>query len=68
MSRDTEWVELGDCEIVRVTEKAVLIDVDGSEEWFPRSQIRDGEDDFEAGTVTDIAVTPWIAKEKGIES
>lgn len=61
------YVHLEDCEVLRVTEKAILIKWDGSQYWLPVSQVADA-DNYEAGDkdVT-VSITEWIAGEKGIE-
>ena len=46
-------------EVVRETERAWLIDVDGDEIWLPKSICTDNED----GTFT---VPEWLAIEKGL--
>lgn len=63
----SNYVHLEDCQVIRVTEKAIQVEWDGDAYWFPISQVADGED-YEAGDgpVT-ISVTEWIANEKGIE-
>jgi len=51
-------------EIIHTTEKAILFNVDGIEEWVPKSQIK--EDEFEVGDMT-ITIPKWLAKVKGWE-
>jgi ribosomal protein S1 len=51
--------------ITKVTEKAVLVELDGDEKWIPRSQIEDG-DTIDVGS-QDFAVTTWFAKKEGFE-
>jgi len=52
--------------IVRVTDKAVLVRVDGDDYWFPRSTIEDGED-IEAGhEELDLHVQEWVLEERGL--
>ncbi len=66
---NSSYVHLEDCEVIRLTDSAALIDVDGERIWLPLSQMAPGEaDKLEAGDehVT-ISVTKWIAKQKGID-
>lgn len=50
--------------ILRETDKAFLVRIDGDETWLPKSQMADWED-YEVGDVDlEISVTEWIAKEK----
>jgi hypothetical protein len=65
----TNYIHLEDCDIIAVTDKAVLIEYEDEEYWIPVSQLADGEDhSFERGDegVT-VSISEWIAKEKGID-
>jgi hypothetical protein len=51
------------------TERAVLIEVDGEEMWFPFSQITDDsmiDDMIERDDYVEIEVSDWIAEQKGL--
>jgi len=66
----SNYVHLDDCRIVRVTDKAVLIEYEHVQHWIPVSQLADQEGHtHEAGdeNVT-VSITEWIANEKGIET
>ncbi len=54
-------------QVKRVTEKAMLLQIDGQEFWFPKSQIAEADRNLEPGYEGGIAVTEWIAKEKGFD-
>jgi hypothetical protein len=43
-------------EIIAATDMAVLVEIEGSEEWIPRSQIEDG-DEWEKGDAGDITIS-----------
>lgn len=62
------YLHLEDCNIKAVTERAILVEYDGEEIWFPVSQVAD-PDVFEKGDegVT-VSVSEWIANQKGIEA
>lgn len=65
----SNYVHLDPCNVIAVTEKAVLIEYDDEKHWIPVSQLADGEDhNYEAGDkdIT-VSVSEWIAKQKGIE-
>ncbi len=64
MMGQSQWVHLEDCEVKRVTDKALLVEYDGEEVWLPISQVSEG-DKYEEGDVCTISVTEWIAKQKG---
>lgn len=54
-------------EIKHETEKAFLLVIDGEEYWIPFSQIANAEDYFAGDTDVELAISEWIATEKGIE-
>ena len=64
----SNWVHLDDCDVLRTTEKAILVEYDGEEIWLPRSQVSDGEQYEEGDTGVTISITEYIAREKGIEA
>lgn len=54
-------------EVCAVTDKAILIDIDGhGKEWIPISQILDGDDSPAKGDVIELTITTWIAEQKGL--
>lgn len=63
----SNWIHLEVEKIVRETDAAFSLRVDGEDYWIPKSQISDPED-FEAGdeNVT-VSVTEWIARQKGLD-
>ncbi len=63
----SNWVHLEGCNIIKVTEKAVLLEWDDEQHWVPTSQISDAET-LEAGDqgVT-VSVTEWIAQQRGLD-
>lgn len=48
-----------EAEIVRETDRAWLLDIEGEEVWLPKSQVKDNGD----GTFT---VPEWLAMERGL--
>lgn len=66
----TNYVHLEGCDVLKVTEKAVLIKLDDEQHWIPVSQLADGEDhnleDGDKGVT--VSITEWIAEQKGIET
>ncbi len=64
----SSWVHLEGCTVLRVTEKALLVEYSDSEFWLPLSQIDpESRDQYEEGDedVT-VSVTEWLAKQKGL--
>lgn len=61
-------VILHDVVVQTETDKALLVIIDGQEHWIPRSQIVDSESDVLAvGDSGTLAITDWIAKQKGLD-
>ena len=53
-------------EILRVTDKAMLVRLEDGEHWIPLSQIADG-DDYETGDVdVTLSVTTWFCEKEGL--
>ena len=62
------YIELETDEVVKVTQEAVLVDIDGREVWMPKSQIKDGVDihydlEGEEGVILEIAEW-WAIQEE----
>lgn len=61
------WVHLEVEEVVRETDSAFLLRLEGGEEeWFPKSQVSDSGDYQEGDKDCTISVTKWIADQKGL--
>ena len=62
----SSWVHLEGCKVLRVTDKAMLVEYSDSEIWLPLSQVSESGQ-YEAGDedVT-ISITEWLAKQKGL--
>jgi len=61
------WVHVNVDRIIRETEKALMVEIDGEEFWIPLSQIDEGGFYYFPGDVDrSIRITEWIAKEKGL--
>lgn len=54
------------CTVKRETEKALLVNIDDTEEvWIPKSQIDDDSEVRKAGDSGTLVISDWIAREKG---
>jgi len=62
-----EYVELEDCNIIKETEDAFLINYEGEENWIPKSQIFEPNVYQEGDESVSIEITCWIAEQKGID-
>jgi hypothetical protein len=61
------WTHFEDCEIVRSTEKAILVRFEGGEEkWVPRSQIADSESLQDGDVGQTVSITDWFAEKEGL--
>lgn len=61
-----EYVTLEDVTLVNRTEMALLVKVDGVEEWIPISQVHRGDSTIEdSGDVGELVVKRWIARDRG---
>jgi len=49
--------------VIKVTDKAMLVEVDGEEHWLPLSQISDSEVE-ERGESGFLYIPMWLAEEK----
>lgn len=62
----SNWVHVDVAHIVRATENALLVEIDGEEIWLPRSQVSDGES-YEVGdTNVTLSITEWLARRRGL--
>lgn len=59
------YIDLGDAEVIAVTDRAVLVELDGEERWFPRAVLRDGDDAGRGDTIT-LEVESWFASKEGL--
>lgn len=63
----SEWVHLDVELIVRETEKAFLLRLEGGAEyWIPRSQISEPENYEQGDEDVTISISQWIAEQKGL--
>lgn len=63
----SNWVHLEVDEIVKETEKAFLLRIDGEDDyWCPKSQICDPENYEEGMTDCTVSVTEWWANQEGL--
>lgn len=60
------WVHLDVEKVVKRTDRALLLRIDGEEHWVPLSQISDEGDYDEGDEGCTISVTEWIADQKGL--
>lgn len=66
MIDDDKWVSFHDIECNRATDKAILVDILGEEQWIPKSAISDDSEVYKSGTSGTLIISAWIAKTKGL--
>ncbi len=59
--REPEYVDLEDCTIKAVTDKAILIEHDGDSVWVPKSVIEDAEQYEKWNRDVTVMVEEWFA-------
>lgn len=62
----SDWFYLDVDRVVKETDKAFLVEIDGEQIWLPKSQIADAHDYEEGDENCGMSVTEYIAKEKGL--
>jgi hypothetical protein len=55
-----------DGKCIAVSEKAILVDIDGTEVWIPQSQVHEDSEVFAKGDDGKLVITKWIARQKGV--
>jgi len=64
----SETVRIEDCEIIKATDKAVLVRIGGEvEKWIPQSQIDDDSEVWKEGDKGDLVIKAWFAEKEGLE-
>ena len=58
-------VSIEDVLCVRQTDKAILVVVDGAEEWVPQSQIDEDSEVWQEGDEGTLIVSGWFAEKMG---
>jgi hypothetical protein len=69
-NRKFDKITVADVTVVKSTDKALLVEVDGSEAWVPKSQLQQGgtiTEDSEEGAAGTLVVPRWLAEEKEFE-
>lgn len=62
-----ETVDLDEVEVLRESDKALLVLVGGEELWIPKSQIHEDSEVYSLkSSPGTMKVTRWIAEEKGL--
>jgi len=60
----------GEVELVRATDRALLVNYEGEEIWIPKSQVDDDSEIYshrQVGEKGTLVIPYWLAEEKGFE-
>jgi hypothetical protein len=63
----SQWVHLDVDRIKKITDKAMLVELDGDDHWLPLSQVSEPETFEEGDEDVTVSITEWIAEQKGLE-
>lgn len=63
---NARWIEIEIDEVIRESDKAFLLRIDGEEHWIPKSQIQSPEDIRIGECEFEIKISEWIADQKGL--
>ena len=58
-----DYVTIDVDEVIRETDDAILVDLEGGKYWLPKSQLEDWPDKGEKG---EVEISEWMAIEKGL--
>jgi hypothetical protein len=64
-----EPVEVSFERLIHISERAVLFEIEGSDEWLPKSQIDNLDDILEHDKATpgEVSIPRWLAIDRGWE-
>jgi len=60
-----EGVSMGQAEVLRESDMAILVRIDDKEFWVPKSQVHDNSEAFDLSNEGELIVTYWWAHENG---
>lgn len=63
---DNDYVELEDCYIGAVTERALLVHHDGDQVWIPKSLVEDPEQYEKWDEGVTVLVKEWFARKESL--
>jgi len=56
-----------DVKVIKETDSALLVEIEGENHWIPQSQIDDDSEVWQAGQSGDLMISNWLARKKGFE-
>lgn len=63
---DEKNVSILDVQCLGESSKAILVAVNGSEHWIPKSQLHDDSEVYAKGDTGKLVMSKWIAKQRGL--
>lgn len=61
-----ETVQIQNVTVIRDTEKALLVEIEGEEVWIPKKMIDDDSEVYKIGTEGTLVIPLWLAEEKDL--
>lgn len=66
MKKAEETITIDEVIVKAKTAKALLVEIDGTDYWMPKSQLGDATDVEEVGDIGVVELPEWLAREKGL--
>lgn len=63
---DDDTAEFEEISVLKETEKAILVEIEGEEFWVPKSVIHEDSEVFEENTEGTLIVKLWWAEKNGL--
>lgn len=64
--RGEDAVVVGRANVLRSTEKALLVELEGEEKWIPKSCIHDDSEVYDDGHEGELVLKKWFAEKEGL--
>lgn len=56
-----------DCVAIKETDKALLVEIDGDEQWIPKTAVHEDSEVYQEGDEGDLVLKGWFAQKIGVE-
>lgn len=63
---DEKNVSIANVECTSETERAILVMIEGTEHWVPKSQLHDDSEVYSKRDCGKLVMSKWIAKQRGL--
>jgi Ser-tRNA(Ala) deacylase AlaX len=65
MIEEEPGIDIGPTKIKKETAAAILVEIEGTEMWFPKSQIHEDSEIWQEGDDGHLYITEWLAQKRG---